>query len=57
MQTQRKDVLIQDVMDQTATARLSAWWGVDYMQLGKFDGKWKIVHIIWQSYPKAAATP
>ena len=30
----------------------SCVWGVDYMHLAKYDGKWKIVNILWQSPPK-----
>ena len=38
-------------MDTTAVLKVSAVWGVDHMQLGKFDGKWKVLHILWQSHP------
>ena len=47
-----KKIEILDVMDTTAVVKLSAVWGVDYMQLGKFDGRWQILHILWQSHPK-----
>jgi hypothetical protein len=40
------------VLDQTATARLEAYWGVDYMHLARYEGKWKIVQVLWQAYPK-----
>ena len=46
-----KDVEIYDVMDQTATVKLTAEWGVDYMHLAKVDGKWMIVNVLWQSHP------
>jgi hypothetical protein len=39
-------------MDKTAVAKLSAQWGVDHMQLAKIDGKWMIMNILWQSYPR-----
>ena len=44
-------VEVLDVLDQTATAKITAQWGVDYMQLAKFDGTWKIINIIWQTHP------
>lgn len=44
-----KKVEILDVMNQTASAKLTASWGVDYFHLAKFDGEWKIVHVLWQS--------
>jgi CubicO group peptidase (beta-lactamase class C family) len=47
-----KEITVFDVLDQTATAKLVAEWGIDYMHLAKFDGKWMIVNIIWQSHPK-----
>jgi Putative lumazine-binding len=49
-----KDVVIYDVMDQTASVKLVADWGIDYMHLAKFDGKWMIINVLWQSYPKKA---
>ena len=49
-----KEVVIYEVMDQTATAKLVADWGIDYMHLGKFDGKWQIINVLWQSHPPKA---
>jgi hypothetical protein len=46
-----KEVTVLDVLDQTAVVRLKASWGIDYMFLGKFDGRWKITQIMWQSHP------
>jgi hypothetical protein len=51
-----KDVAVLDVLDQTATAKVTASWGIDYMLLGKYDGQWKIVQILWQSHPPKAST-
>ncbi len=50
-ETATKEIVVFDVLDQTATARLTADWGVDHMQLAKYDGQWKIVHVLWQSHP------
>jgi Putative lumazine-binding len=47
-----KDVVVYDVSDQTAAAKLTALWGIDYIHLAKFDGKWKITDILWQTPPK-----
>ena len=46
-----KDVTVLDVLDQTAAAKVTAAWGIDYMLLGKYDGRWKITEILWQSHP------
>jgi hypothetical protein len=47
-----KEITILDALDQTASVKLVAEWGVDYMHLAKFDGKWMIVHVLFQSPPK-----
>ncbi len=46
-----KDVAVLDVLDQTAAAKVTAAWGIDYLLLGKYDGRWKITEILWQSHP------
>lgn len=43
-----KKVEIFEVQDQTASGKVTAWWGTDYILLGKYDGDWKIVHVLWQ---------
>lgn len=47
-----KDVVIFDVSDQTASAKLTAVWGIDYIHLAKYEGKWKFVNVLWQTPPK-----
>lgn len=47
-----KEITIFEVLDQTATAKLVAQWGIDYFHLAKIDGKWMIVNVLWQSPPK-----
>jgi hypothetical protein len=46
-----KKVELLDVLDQTAATKVTAWWGTDYLLLGKFDGRWMITHVLWQSPP------
>jgi hypothetical protein len=51
-----KLVQLLDVQDQTAAVRVDAWWGSDYLLLGKErDGRWMIGHVLWQSPPKGHA--
>ena len=52
-----KEVSVLDVLDQTASVKVVAVWGVDYMHLAKYDGKWMIVNILWQSPPKQTKPP
>jgi hypothetical protein len=47
-----KEITVLEVLDQTATAKLVAEWGIDYFHLAKFDGKWMIINVLWQSPPK-----
>lgn len=49
--TAPREVLVGEVNDQTATAKVVAWWGVDLLQLARYDGKWMIVNVMWQSPP------
>lgn len=46
-----KQVDIFEVQDQTAAAKVTAWWGTDYLLLGKYDGAWQIAHVMWQGPP------
>ena len=46
-----KEVEIFEVLDKTATIKLTAEWGVDYMHLVKLDGRWMIRNVLWQSHP------
>ncbi len=47
-----KEVVVFDVSDQTASAKLTAVWGIDYIHLAKYDGKWKFINVLWQTPPK-----
>ena len=53
--TAPKEITVYDVQNQTASAMLTAWWGTDYLLLGKYDGRWMISSVLWQSPPVAAA--
>ena len=46
-----KEVVLLDVQDQTAAAKLTAWWGTDYLLLAREQGRWMIVEVLWQSAP------
>lgn len=46
-----KEIILLDVSDQTASAKLTAWWGLDYLLLAKYDGRWMISHVLWQTPP------
>ena len=46
-----RKVTVFDVLDKTASAKVEAIWGIDYLHLAKLDGEWKVVNVLWQSYP------
>lgn len=49
---QQKDVTILDVIGGAATVKLEMRDWVDYMHVGKFNGKWVIVNVLWELKPK-----
>lgn len=51
-----KEIELFEVQDQTAAAKLTASWGTDYLLLGKFEGKWMITSVVWQSLPRRSAS-
>ena len=44
----KKEIVILDMMDKTASVKLIAEGWVDYMHLGKINSEWKIINILWQ---------
>ena len=46
-----KKIEVFDVQDQTAAAKLTAWWGTDYILLAKQNNRWMITQVLWQSPP------
>jgi len=44
-------VVVFEVLDKVASAKVEASWGIDYIHLAKTDGKWMIYNVIWQSHP------
>ena len=50
----RKNVIVYEVNDRTASGKVEAVWGIDYIHLAKLEDKWMIMNIVWQSYPEEA---
>jgi hypothetical protein len=46
-----KEAVVFEVLDKTASAKVMADWGIDYLHLVKEDGTWKIRQVLWQSPP------
>ena len=49
--TPRK-VKVLEVSDKIAVAKVTAAWGIDYLNMVRTDEGWKIINIVWQSKPK-----
>jgi len=49
---QVKDVKILDRFENMAVVRADMAGWVDYMQLAKVDGEWKIINVLWQMRPR-----
>jgi hypothetical protein len=50
--TAPRKVEIYDVNDQIAAAKLTAYWGIDYLLLSKHNGAWMVREVLWQTPPK-----
>ena len=50
---QQKDVTILDVFGKAASVKVVASDWIDYMQIGKVDGRWVIINVLWEMKPKA----
>ena len=49
---QQKDVTILDITGGAATVKLEMRDWVDYMHIGKFNGKWVVINVLWEMKPK-----
>jgi hypothetical protein len=43
-----KEVLVLDIGKNIASAKVIAWWGIDYMLLSKRGDKWMIEQVLWE---------
>ena len=53
---QQRDVTILDVMGGAATVKLEMREWVDYMHIGKMNGKWVIINVLWEMKPPKTAS-
>jgi hypothetical protein len=49
----RHDVTILDRFQNVAVVKIVAAEWIDYLQVAKFDGKWKIINVLWEVKQKA----
>lgn len=43
-----KKVEVLDIMNTIAAAKVTAWWGVDYILLARHEDKWMIDQVLWE---------
>ena len=51
----RKDVQILSTFGNAAVVRIDAQDWVDYLQQIKWNGKWKIINVVWEDRPEVQA--
>jgi hypothetical protein len=44
-----KKIEIMDAQDKIACVKLTLYWGIDYLLMVKYDDKWMITKVLWQS--------
>ena len=55
---QQKDVTILDKFNNAAIVKIVASTWVDYLEMAKFNGEWKIINVLWElKSPPAQAPP
>src|SRR6266478_1320997 len=49
---QLKEVTILDRFNNAAVVKIVASDWIDYLEIGKFNGDWKIINVLWELKPK-----
>jgi len=56
-EAQMKDVTILDRFQNAAVVKVVASGWIDYLQVARFNGDWKIINVLWELKPKDSAPP
>lgn len=48
----RSEVKVLDVFGKAATVRLEMHGWIDYLQIGRWNGEWKIINVLWELKPE-----
>ena len=51
---QQADVTVLDVFGNAASVKLVMSGWIDYLHIGKVDGKWVIINVLWEMKPEKA---
>jgi len=52
---QSKEITILDRFQNAAVVKIVASGWVDYLEVAKFNGEWKIINVLWELKPTSAA--
>jgi hypothetical protein len=52
---QLEDITILDVYRNAASVKIDAATWIDYLQLARWNGEWKIVNVLWEVKPAPAS--
>ena len=47
----QQDVIVLDVFENAASAKVIASTWIDYLHLPRFNGRWLIVNVLWEMKP------
>lgn len=47
-----RDVKVLEISDKIAVVKVTAVWGIDYLNMVNTEDGWKSINIVWQSKPK-----
>lgn len=47
-----EDVTILDIYNNMAAVRIDAGMWIDYLQLSRWNGEWKIINVLWELAPR-----
>ena len=49
LEDRRSDIRLLDAFQNAAVVRIDAHGWVDYLQMSRWDGEWRIVNILWEA--------
>lgn len=49
---QQKDITILDAYENAASVKIVASDWIDYLHIGKFNGRWVIINVLWELKPQ-----
>ena len=49
---QQKDVTILDIFENASSVKVVARDWIDYLHVGKYNGEWRIVNVLWEMKPR-----